>query len=218
MQIHHQHFWDVTPRQAKAIQNQLRSKVILDDQFNSINTVAGVDVGFENGGKITRAAIIVLEFPSLELIETAIAKLETSFPYVPGLLSFRELPAVLKALQKLRKMPDLLLCDGQGYAHPRRMGIACHLGVLTELPSIGVGKTRLTGQHIAVEDNKGAWQPLTDKEEVIGAVLRTRQGVKPIFISSGHKISLQSSIQYVMSQDLHRRWSLNTRDSYRGRN
>ena len=125
MQLHHYHAWDVTPSQAKAIQNQLRSKVILDDQFNSINTVAGVDVGFENEGKITRAAIAVLEFPSLELIETSIAKLETSFPYVPGLLSFRELPAVLKALQKLKKMPDLLLCDGQGYAQTN-----CQFGIV----------------------------------------------------------------------------------------
>ncbi len=141
---------------------------------------------------------MVLAYPSLELNDSAIARRPTSFPYVPGLLSFRELPAVLEALEQLKQLPDLLLCDGQGYAHPRRIGIASHLGVLTDIPSIGVGKTRLIGEHRPVADERGAWQPLLDKGEVIGAVLRTRKGVKPLYISAGHRISLESAIEYVM--------------------
>jgi deoxyribonuclease V len=160
--------------------------------------VAGVDVGFETGGTVTRAAVAVLGYPELELLETAIARRPTAFPYVPGLLSFRELPAVLEALARLREPPDLLLCDGQGFAHPRRLGIASHLGLLVDIPSIGVAKTRLYGSHDAVPDSRGAWTPLRANEEIIGAVLRTRPGTAPLYISSGHRISLETAIEYVM--------------------
>jgi len=193
------HSWQVTPQEAVVIQNDLRGKIIMEDNFGRINFVAGVDVGFEDNGRITRAAIAVLEYPSLALHEVSVARCKTSFPYVPGLLSFRELPAVLKALEKLKRLPDMLLCDGQGYAHPRRFGIACHLGLLADLPAIGVGKTRLLGTHDTVANTRGAWQPLLDKNELIGAVLRTRMGVKPIYISTGHRISLRSAIDYVMA-------------------
>ena len=199
VKLAHAHPWDVSPREAVAIQEQLRRFVIQEDRFTKIRTVAGVDVGFEEAGKITRAAIAVLEFPSLELKTTGIARLPTRFPYVPGLLSFRELPAVLLALGQLQRRPDIFLVDGQGYAHPRRLGIATHLGIITGIPSIGVGKSRLLGSHAAVADRRGAWQPLLDKEEVIGAVLRTRQGVKPVYVSIGHRISLASAIRVVMS-------------------
>ena len=180
------------------IQNRLRTKVISRDKFGEINTVAGVDVGFENNGKITCAAIAVLTFPLLELQTVSIARCDTSFPYVPGLLSFRELPAVLKALSASSVIPDLFLCDGQGYSHPRRFGIACHLGVLTDIPSIGVGKTRLIGNHKAVPNRRGAWQPLIDGQEIIGAVVRTRINVKPVYISIGHRVSLETAIDFVM--------------------
>jgi deoxyribonuclease V len=156
-------------------------------------------VGFEEGGKITRAAVAVLSFPDLQPLQQAIARLPTCFPYVPGLLSFREIPAVLGALEQLRPLPDLLLCDGQGVAHPRRFGIACHLGVVTGIPSIGVAKSRLIGTHPEPGPEKGSWVPLMDGDERIGAVLRTRSNVRPLFISSGHRISLQTAIDYVLA-------------------
>ena len=139
------HPWDVSPKEAIAIQESLLERVVLHDDFGEIKTVAGVDVGFEDDNTITRAAIAVLDFETLELKESAIARRPTTFPYVPGLLSFREIPAVLEAMLKLESVPDLLLCDGQGIAHPRRFGIAAHLGLLTNIPSIGVAKSRLVG-------------------------------------------------------------------------
>ena len=180
------------------MQEQLRGQVITQDQLGEVRYVAGVDVGFEQEGKITRAAVAVLDFPALTLHEQAIARLPTSFPYVPGYLSFREIPAVVAALQKLHTLPDLLLCDGQGIAHPRRFGIACHLGVLTGLPSIGVAKSRLVGRFEEPAISKGSWSRLLDGEETIGAVLRTRERIKPLFISSGHRISLPTAIDYVL--------------------
>ena len=198
MQLFYKHPWDVTPQQAKDIQLELRDKVILEDQFASLHTVAGVDVGFEQNNTITRAAIAILSFPQLELIEHAIARRPTQFPYIPGYLSFREIPAVLDALDKIAQLPDMLLCDGQGIAHPRRFGIACHLGVLTGLPAIGVAKSRLIGTHDSVPVAKGQAVALIDKGEVIGAVLCTRNKVKPLYISPGHKVSLDTSCEIVM--------------------
>jgi len=195
----HLHPWEVSPREAINIQEQLRKYVIKTDKLANVRAVAGVDVGFEDGGSVTRAAVVILDFPSLQLIEKAIARLPTRFPYVPGLLSFRELPAVLAALDKLRQRPDIFLCDGQGYAHPRRIGIASHLGVITGIASIGVGKSRLLGSHAVVAEQRGAWQPLMDKGEIIGAVLRTRQGVKPIYISIGHRVCLATAVRLVLA-------------------
>lgn len=155
-------------------------------------------MGFEENGTVTRAAVAKLSVPELVLIDTAVARRPTTFPYIPGLLSFREVPAILDALQALRDLPDLMLVDGQGYAHPRRLGIACHLGVLTDIPTIGVGKTRLVGTHADVPNRRGAWVPLVDKGETIGAVLRTRQGVNPVYVSPGHRIALQTAVEWVM--------------------
>lgn len=140
----------------------------------------------------------MLSFPELQVQERAIARRPTAFPYIPGLLSFREVPTVLAALERLKTLPDLLLCDGQGIAHPRRFGIACHIGWLTDLPAIGVGKSRLVGQHAEVPEHKGDWTPLQHQGETIGAVLRTRATTKPLFISPGHRISLETAIEYVM--------------------
>lgn len=193
------HRWDLTPKEAVALQKQLRDRVICEDRIGAVNHVAGVDVGFEDNGKVTRAAIAVLSFPELELVESVLAREPTRFPYIPGLLSFREVPAVLQAFASLRVMPDLLLYDGQGIAHPRRIGIASHVGLLLDLPSIGVAKTRLTGKHGPVPEAKGDWTPLTDKGETIGAVLRTRVNVKPLFISIGHRVSLETVLHYVMA-------------------
>lgn len=192
------HSWNLSPSDAIQLQKKLASQVITEDCFGTIRLVAGVDVGFEENNQITRAAVAVLVYPGLELIEYAIARRPTEFPYIPGLLSFREIPAVLDALNKLQQLPELVLCDGQGIAHPRRLGIASHLGVITGLPTIGVGKSRLIGKHAEVPQHKGEWTPLIDKAETIGAVLRTRNGVKPLYISSGHKVCLSSAVDYVM--------------------
>lgn len=193
------HPWDLTPKEAMAVQSRLAANIVCRDDFGSIVHVAGVDVGFENNGGTTRAAVAVLAFPSLQLETSAIARMPTRFPYVPGLLSFREAPAVLTAMEQLKVLPDLLLCDGQGIAHPRRLGIASHLGLLLDIPSIGVAKTRLIGKHGEVPDKRGAWVPLKDGKETIGAVLRTRESVKPLYISPGHRIGLESAIAYVMA-------------------
>jgi deoxyribonuclease V len=193
------HRWDVTPAQARSIQEDLRKLVIPRDELGSLSTVAGVDVGFEQGGRVTRAAVAVLSYPGLDLLDQAIARRPTSFPYVPGLLSFREIPAVLEAIESLRIQPQLLLCDGQGYAHPRRFGLACHLGVLTDLASIGVAKSRLLGKYSDLGNEKGAMAWLSDGDEVIGAALRTRTGVRPVFVSIGHRICLATSIEIVLA-------------------
>lgn len=193
------HSWQVSPQEAIAIQESLRLKVIREDRFGLIQTVAGVDVGFEADGTITRAAVVVLGYPELDLVETAIARCPTTFPYVPGLLSFREAPAVLQALDKLEALPDLLICDGQGIAHPRRLGLASHLGICAGLPSIGAAKSRLTGRHEPVGEGRGDSQWLSDAGEVIGAALRTRPGARPLYISIGHRISLETAVQLVLA-------------------
>lgn len=192
------HPWDLEPVAARAVQDRLREQVVCADELGAPATVAGVDVGFEDGGDTTRAAVSVLSYPELEPLEDVVARRPTTFPYIPGLLSFRELPAVLAALESVERLPDVLLCDGQGRAHPRRLGIASHLGVITGLPTIGVAKSRLVGEHLPVPDAKGAWAPLTHEGEVIGAVLRSREGVKPIYVSIGHRVSLERAIELVL--------------------
>lgn len=199
MKITVPHDWDLTPSEAIQMQAQLRQQVILEDRLPpSIQHVAGIDVGFEENNTVTLAGVAVLGFPDLQLREYRVARQPTRFPYIPGLLSFREIPTILDALAQLTIEPDLLLVDGQGIAHPRRCGIATHLGILCDKPSIGVGKSRLIGTHAEVPDVKGAWVPLIHKKEVIGAVLRTRPGVKPLYISPGHRISVETAVDYVM--------------------
>lgn len=198
MQINQPESWPATVEEALQVQRQLRDQVIIEDRLGPIEYVAGVDVGFEEDGAVTRAAVAVLRLSDLQIQDQAIARRPTTFPYITGFLSFREIPAVLDALAKLETPPDILLCDGQGYAHPRRLGIACHLGLLTDIPSIGVAKSWLIGKHDPLPEERGAWQPLHDRGEVIGAVLRTRENTKPLYISSGHRISLTTAIDYVM--------------------
>ena len=168
-------------------------------RLRQVRTVAGTDVGFERGGGMARAAVAVLSFPRLELVDYAVARRRARFPYVPGLLSFREVPALLAALDQLRVKPDLLLCDGQGLAHPRRFGIACHLGLICGIPSIGVAKSRLIGEHGEPAQRRGAWVPLRDRGETIGAVLRSRTGTRPIYVSIGHRVSLTAAVRYVLA-------------------
>jgi deoxyribonuclease V len=210
-----EHRWDLSPREAMALQLAWRGRVVRDDRLGSVRHVAGVDVGFEDDNRVTRAAVAVLEVPSLALCDFAVAREPTCFPYVPGLLSFREIPAVLSAFARLATTPDLLLCDGQGIAHPRRFGIASHLGVLLDVPTIGVAKKRLVGTHGAVPEGRGEWTPLRDEEEVIGAVLRTRAGVKPLFVSVGHRVSLATAVSWVLACTTRYRLPETTRHAHR---
>lgn len=215
MQPHIEHSWNLTPTEAIALQNELRQRVELEDRLPDIRNVAGVDVGFERDGTVTRAAVVVLSFPALQVVEKSLARLSTTFAYVPGLLSFRELPAVLAALNALKTTPDIILCDGQGIAHPRRFGIASHLGVLLDIPTIGVAKTRLTGKYSDPSESKGSWSPLLDKEEIIGAVLRTRTGVKPVYVSPGHRVCLDSAISITLACTTRYRLPETTRQAHR---
>ncbi|MBC5797217.1 MAG: deoxyribonuclease V [Sphaerospermopsis sp.] len=199
MQIPQIHPWPSTVEEAIEIQETLRNQVITTDQLNTpIQYVAGVDMGFLEDGTMCRAAVAVLSFPDLKVVETSLAYRPTSFPYIPGFLSFREIPAILDALEKIKNIPNIILCDGQGIAHPRRFGIACHLGVLVDIPTIGVAKSLLIGKYEELSVVRGSWQPLIHTSETVGAVLRTRTGVKPLYISTGHRISLPTAIDYVL--------------------
>ncbi len=192
------HDWNLTPTQAAELQRTLRERVVADDCLGEVKRVAGVDASYRKAPSRVRSAIVVLAYPGLELVDHAKAERPAAFPYIPGLLSFRELPAILAALERLSAPPDLILCDGHGYAHPRRFGLACHLGVLSGIPTIGVAKRILVGRHDPVPDVRGAWRPLLDGEETIGAALRAREGVRPIYVSIGHRISLETAIAWVM--------------------
>ncbi|MCS6782936.1 MAG: deoxyribonuclease V [Gloeomargarita sp. SKYB31] len=203
--------WPTTPAAAQALQAQLAAQVRTLDDLPVIQRVAGVDVGFVDNNRVARAAIAVLRYPDLQLCDQSLAYQPVDFPYIPGLLSFREIPVILAALNQLAQLPDLLLCDGQGIAHPRRCGIACHLGLLTNIPAIGVAKSRLVGHHAPVPDQRGAWQPLLDQGEVIGAALRTRPGTNLLYVSPGHRISLPTSIAYVLQCTRHYRLPETTR-------
>jgi deoxyribonuclease V len=192
------HKWDVTYDEAVAIQEALRKKVILSPLKQTPKTVAGADVSFDRRGDVLYAAIAVLEFPSLNLLEKAVAREKAVFPYIPGLLSFREAPVVTKAFERLSVTPDVLLCDGQGVAHPRGFGLASHLGVLLEIPAIGCAKSRLCGKHDDTGPEVGDWVPLKMDDATIGAVLRTRKGVKPVYVSVGHRMTLRGAIKLVL--------------------
>lgn len=210
-----EHTWPTTTTEALAVQQRLRASVVTHDDLPTIHTVAGIDCGFENDGTITRAAVAVLSFPELQVVAQAIARRPTTFPYIPGFLSFREAPAVLDALTQLPTPPDLLLCDGQGLAHPRRFGLACHVGVLAGIPAIGVAKTLLIGRHAPQAPARGAWEPLLDHAETIGAALCTRPGTKPVYISIGHRISLPTAINYVLRCTTKYRLPETTRHAHR---
>ena len=212
------HRWDVTPAEAREIQERLREKWEGADRLGEIRTVAGLDAAFvlnESQAlkkKVNRwqrlreanraiGCVVVFRFPELIEIERAYAVVPLEFPYIPGLLSFREIPALLAALEKLQNMPDLLFCDGQGYAHPRRFGLAAHLGVWLGRPTIGCAKSILIGEHGKLEQSAGSWVALADSknEERIGAAVRTRDGVKPVYVSQGNRVSLETAIQLTLA-------------------
>ncbi len=194
--LKHEHPWNVSPAEGVSIQEQLRSYVVLSDGLDGVSAVAGLDVGFH--GDLARAAAVVFSYPALERLEEAVAECPIRFPYVPGLLTFREGPAALAALGRLQTRWDALLCDGQGYAHPRRLGLASHLGVLLDVRSVGCAKSRLIGTYGEVGDAAGSWTDLVAGNEVVGAVVRTRTGVKPVYVSVGNHLDLASAIELVL--------------------
>jgi len=196
MKIECIHPWDIKPAEARAIQRELARRVVLEDRFSLVRTVCGVDISFKNN--IARAACVILRFPGFEPVECSIHLSPVKFPYVPGLLSFREIPALLPALEKLKVDPDLLLVDGQGYAHPRRFGLASHLGLISDKPTVGCAKSRLLGIFREPGVEKGSMEYLYDGDEIIGVALRTRDNVKPVFVSVGHNISLHSAVRFVL--------------------
>ena len=190
--------WTATPKEAVAIQRELGNRARLDDDWRSPpRLVAGVDVGLRDG--VALAAIAVLRFPGMELVDEAIAEEALRFPYVPGLLTWREAPAILAAMRSLCQEPDVYLYDGQGYAHPRRLGLATHLGILTNTATVGCAKSRLCGEHGSLDEERGAWVALMDGDERIGAVVRTRSAVRSLYVSVGHRVSLESAIDLVLA-------------------
>jgi deoxyribonuclease V len=200
MEIRALHGWDIDYREAVAIQERLAGQLVerpLD--IGRIRTVAGVDVSFDRGSPRVHCAVVVLDFETLAPVEQAGVSLEVPFPYIPGLLSYREGPAVVAAFEKLKAAPDAVIFDGQGIAHPRRMGIAAMLGLWLDLPSVGCAKSRLCGTHEEPGRSKGSRVPLLDGDEVIGSVLRTRDNIKPVYISRGHLCDLDSAVQLVLA-------------------
>lgn len=194
--------WPKNIAQARKIQEELKKKIILTDLDQKFEIVAGVDVGYKRKDNFSRAAIVVLETKNFKLIDQATAMVSTPFPYVSGYLSFREVGPIYQAYQKLDHKPDILVCDGQGIAHPRNFGLACHLGLILDKPCLGVAKSRLVGQYNNPGQKKGDWTPLYHNNQVIGSVVRTRDKVKPVFVSPGHKISLETAREFVLRMAL----------------
>lgn len=191
------HDWDISPKQAVALQRSLVDRVVVEPLQTDIRLIAGIDVSVKDNR--VRTAIVVLDMGSLSLVDSATWQGPVVFPYVPGLLSFREIPAILPALKLISVVPDAIMLDGHGLAHPRRFGLACHLGVLLDIPSLGVAKSRLTGTHNEPGMTKGDSSPLMDKEELIGTVLRTRTNVNPVFVSVGHKMELADALKLTLA-------------------
>ena len=198
MAVQSLHRWDVSPEEAIVIQNRLRSQLDLQSELREIRTVAGIDVSYDKGSDVLFAAIVVLQLPHLQEIDTVGTSAVVPFPYVPGLLSFRECPAVLRAWEKLRVIPDCIMCDGQGIAHPRRFGIASHLGVWLDIPAIGCAKSLLVGTYEEPEVKRGSFLPLVHRKEQVGVILRTKDNTGPVFVSQGNKISLRQAIEIVL--------------------
>lgn len=197
--IRHLHPWEVSPEEAIRLQQALAPQVIADQPLplTAIRLVAGIDVSVRDD--LSRAAVVVLRFPALDVVETVTAERPTTFPYVPGLLSFREGAVILDAVQRLETVPDVFLVDGQGTIHPRRIGIACHIGLFLDRPTVGCAKSLLVGHHAPLASQRGAWVTLQDRGEVIGVVLRTRDNVQPVYVSVGHRATLDDARQLVLA-------------------
>jgi deoxyribonuclease V len=193
------HPWNVSPKKAIQIQEALREQVILKKTFSKVRTIGGGDVAYAKDEDRLVGVVVVLSFPQLETLEVATAAGKTSFPYIPGLLTFREGPILLKAFQKLELKPDVMIFDAQGIAHPRGLGLASHMGLCLDLPSIGCAKTPLFGKFTIPERRKGDFEWIREEGKKVGAALRTRDGVNPLFVSPGHRLDLRTSIQIVLA-------------------
>ena len=197
MEVAAWHGWDMSPACARRLQEEMAGRVSREGGPAGARFVAGTDMSVSRADGAGTAAVVVLSYPGLELVETQVVTGELGFPYVPGLLSFREAPLVIAACARLEHQPDLVLVDGQGIAHPRRLGLASHLGLFLNVPTVGCAKSRLCGRHGAPGEEKGSYAELLDGDEIIGAVLRTKDRVKPLYISIGHKTDLASAIEWV---------------------
>ena len=199
MKIKRNHKWQVTPSEAVEIQRKLQKRICISSFSGKVCLIAGADASFSKQSGTVHGAVCILSSPDFELIEKRTATLKLRFPYVPGLLTFREGPVLLKCFEKLQNLPDVILFDGQGIMHPRRMGIAAHLGVLLDTPSIGCAKSRLYGEFKEPAGSRGSYEYVRDRDEkIIGACLRTRENVKPVFVSVGNKINLSKAIDIVL--------------------
>ena len=198
MKVARLHDWQLSIAQAKSLQRRLSAQVSRSGQVITPYFIAGVDIAVGKAWEEATAAVVVLSYPELRVVEAEVAQGKLGFPYIPGLLSFRESPLILAVCQKLSVTPDLILVDGQGIAHPRRLGIASHLGVLLNTPTIGCAKSRLCGSHRVPGEEPGSYAELVDGDETIGAALRTKSGTKPVYVSIGHKIDLENAIYWVL--------------------
>lgn len=192
---------NITPREAVALQKELAARVEIRPLATAPQTIAGADISFNKYSDVVYAGIVVLKFPSLEIVEEAGVETTTNFPYVPGLLAFRELPALALAWEKLRCKPDVLVLDGQGLAHPRRFGIACYAGLVFDCAALGCAKSVLTGKFEMPAEARGGWSPMVHKDEMIGGALRTKNRVAPVYVSPGHKIDLVGAIELMLACD-----------------
>lgn len=192
------HSWNLSKKKALELQIALSEKVVRRDQFHDVKLVAGVDVAYEKNGNNLVATVVIMDAKSLKIIESVVAKSFARFPYITGLFSFREIPPLIDAFAKLQHTPDIVVCDGQGVAHPRRFGLACHLGVLFDIPTIGCGKTKLIGEHEELSLERGSFSDIFDEGEVVGRALRTQNSVKPIYVSVGHRISLETASHWAL--------------------
>ena len=199
MKIKELHPWQVGIAEAQLIQRRLASQVSTQNELGLVRLVAGVDISAEKAPGVAKGAVVVLSYPELDLVEYRVVEQKLSFPYVPGLLSFRESPLILAAFAKLTRTPDLVLVDGQGLAHPRRFGIACHLGLLLDLPTIGCAKSILCGHHGPLAPEAGARAELLDREQVVGAAVRTKAMTAPVYVSIGHKVDLPTAVHWTLA-------------------
>ncbi len=187
------HAWDLSPTEAVALQKELRDRVVLQPLPDEITTVAGADISFDKYSEVIHAGFVILSLPDLDVVESVGVTTRTQFPYVPGLLSFRETPALIEAWERVTVRPDVVVLDGQGLAHPRRFGIACHVGLLFELPAVGFAKTLFVGKHGPLDETAGSSEPLVDRGETVGAVVRTKDRTNPIYVSPGHLADTESA-------------------------
>jgi deoxyribonuclease V len=199
MRIRPLHRWDLTPTEAVALQREFADRIITDAPLRSCKLIAGADVSYNKFSPTIFAGVVVLRLPELTVIERQGVSVQCHFPYIPGLLSFREGPAVLEAFAKLKTVPDAVMLDGQGYAHPRRFGLACLLGLWLDIPTFGCAKTPFRVEYDEPEREVGSWTPMTNRSEVVGRVVRTKTGVKPVFVSVGHKIDIDGATQLTLA-------------------